>query len=82
VNLSLAVSGARVPDARIRLLTEQPRRADAPYVLYWMTSARRLEYNYGLQRAVEACLELGKPLVILEAVRCDYPYASTSTRST
>ncbi len=41
-----------------------------------MTSARRTRYNFALQRAVELSLELEKPLVILEAVRVDYPHAS------
>ncbi len=41
-----------------------------------MTSARRLEHNFGLQHAVDCCRELGRPLVILEALRCDYPFAS------
>jgi deoxyribodipyrimidine photo-lyase len=72
----VASAGARVPDVRIRQLTTNPARLNGHYVLYWMTSARRLEYNFALQRAVEACREFGKPLVILEAVRCDYPYAS------
>jgi deoxyribodipyrimidine photo-lyase len=76
VNPSFAGSGARVPDARIRLLNERGSRANGRYVLYWTTSARRLDYNFGLQRAVEACLEFRKPLVIFEAVRCDYPEAN------
>lgn len=41
-----------------------------------MTAHRRLSSNFALQRAVEAALELGRPLVILEALRCDYPWAS------
>ena len=76
VNSRVAPAGARVPDARIRHLNPNAARPNGRYVLYWMTSARRLEYNFALQRAVEACREFSKPLVILEAVRCDYPYAS------
>ena len=41
-----------------------------------MISARRLRSNFALQRAVELANELGLPLVILEALRCDYPWAS------
>lgn len=41
-----------------------------------MTAQRRHDFNYGLQRAVEWAKELGKPLVILEALRCDYRWAS------
>jgi deoxyribodipyrimidine photo-lyase len=41
-----------------------------------MTSARRPRWNFALQRAVEWALKLDKPLVILEALRTDYPWAS------
>lgn len=41
-----------------------------------MTSARRVRYNFGLQRAVEVATELHRPLVVLEALRCDYSWAS------
>ncbi len=46
------------------------------YVLYWMIAARRPVYNFGLQRAAELARELHKPLVVLEALRCAYPWAS------
>ena len=65
-----------VPSSRIRILNTRPIRRDGAYVLYWMTSARRLRWNYGLQRAVAHALELERPLVILEALRCDYPGAN------
>ena len=41
-----------------------------------MTAARRLDRNFGLERAVAHATELGKPLVVLEALRCGYPHAS------
>ena len=37
--------------------------------------ARRPGWNFALQRAVEWAERLGKPLVVLEALRCDYPWA-------
>ena len=46
------------------------------FVLYWMVANRRLTYNFALQRAVEWCVELQKPLLILEALKCDYEWAS------
>ena len=65
-----------VPATRIRLVNEAPRRPDRPLVLYWMTSFRRLSSNFALQHAAETARQLGRPLVILEALRCDYPWAS------
>jgi deoxyribodipyrimidine photo-lyase len=41
-----------------------------------MTSARRLADNYALQFAVGEARRLHRPLIILEALRLDYPWAS------
>ena len=41
-----------------------------------MTSARRTSFNYGLQRARALAEEHGRPLLVLEALTCSYPYAS------
>jgi deoxyribodipyrimidine photo-lyase len=41
-----------------------------------MIAARRTRWNFALQHAVNACVELGKPLVILEPLDVDYPWAS------
>ncbi len=65
-----------ISDLRIQPCNEAAVRADGRYVLYWMVAFRRLEFNFSLQRAAEWSRELGKPLLILEALRCDYPYAS------
>jgi len=65
-----------VPDSRIHICNDKPLRPHGEYVLYWMIAARRTRCNFGLQRAVEQALDLGKPLVILESLRIDYPHAS------
>ncbi|HEY7497963.1 MAG TPA: hypothetical protein VH740_05610 [Vicinamibacterales bacterium] len=62
--------------SRIRTLNDRPAHHSGQYVVYWMTSARRLGWNFGLQRAVDLALEHRRPLVILEALRCDYPGAN------
>jgi len=61
---------------RIRDVNGEPLRGDGEWVLYWMTSARRRRSNPALERAVEHASTLGRPLVVLEALRSDYPYAS------
>ncbi len=66
----------RVPPNRIAEANDAPLRPDRDYVLYWMISNRRAGWNFALDRAVERAKELGKPLVVLEALRCDYPWAS------
>ena len=65
-----------VPAIRIRNCNEAPILDRHRYVLYWMIANRRLSYNFSLDRALEHCRALRKPLVILEALRCGYPWAS------
>jgi deoxyribodipyrimidine photo-lyase len=65
-----------VPVARLRAVNAAPVRPDRRHVLYWMTAARRLTANFALERAVEAARTSGRPLIILEALRADYPWAS------
>ncbi len=65
-----------VPVLRIKSLNRRAPRPDRDYVLYWMTAFRRTRYNFALQRALEWADELQKPLIVLEALRVDYPWAS------
>ncbi len=67
---------SRVSPERIVFSTAKPINSHGDFVLYWMIAARRTRYNFGLQRAAELGQELRKPLMVLEALRCDYPYAS------
>lgn len=61
---------------RLRVLNDRPRRRDARYVLYWMSASRRTQYNHGLDRAVELANELDRPLLVFEALRAGYRWAS------
>ncbi|MGA2430372.1 MAG: deoxyribodipyrimidine photolyase [Candidatus Acidiferrum sp.] len=65
----------QVAAIRVRDCNDAPVRK-SHYVLYWMIAARRVTFNFGLDRAFEYCRDLGKPLVILEALRCGYTWAS------
>jgi deoxyribodipyrimidine photo-lyase len=64
-----------VAEERVEDCNEAPVRPDGKFVLYWMIANRRLGWNFSLQRAVEWSNHLDKPLLILEALRCDYPWA-------
>jgi len=66
----------KVLEHRVRAVNEAPVRPDGEWVLYWMTAARRVTFNFGLERAADRARHLGRPLVVLEALRCDYPWAS------
>jgi deoxyribodipyrimidine photo-lyase len=61
---------------RVRVRIDIPPRADGGFVLYWMTMYRRAGWNLALERAARWAERLQRPLVVLEALRCDYPWAS------
>jgi deoxyribodipyrimidine photo-lyase len=65
-----------VPAVRIRALNDRQLDSGRGYVLYWMTAFRRLTANFALQRAVELARDTGRPLLVFEPLRVDYPFAS------
>ncbi len=65
-----------VPAVRIRALNQRALNASGQFVLYWMTSFRRVQFNFSLDRAIEHARALDKPLVIVESVIHNYPHAS------
>ena len=68
------------PELRIQPCNEAPVRDDGDYVLYWMIAARRVRWNFALERALDWCRQIGKPLVIFEGLRWDFPWASDRLR--
>jgi deoxyribodipyrimidine photo-lyase len=67
---------AHYGQARQRPLNDAPIAASGDYVLYWMQTSRRFERNHALLHALGTAEELGKPLVVYEGLRVDYPWAS------
>ncbi len=65
-----------VPAVRIRNCNQSPVRPSSDYVLYWMIATRRLHSNFALDRALEHCAAFNKPVVIFEALRVGYQWAS------
>jgi deoxyribodipyrimidine photo-lyase len=65
-----------VPQIRIQKSNDAPVNPEGDFVLYWMIAFRRVNWNFSLQRAVEWSKELNKPLIVLEALRCGYQWAS------
>src|SRR5688572_8927760 len=60
---------------RITLANSAPAvRGD--YVLYWMIAARRTSHSHALDHAIARARELARPLVVLEALRAGYRWAS------
>ena len=48
---------------------------EGDYILYWMQTNRRLQYNYALEYAIAWANKLDKPLLIYEGLNIDYPWA-------
>lgn len=74
--MSPAIASSAVPSIRIAAANQSPIRPEREFVLYWMTAFRRTSFNFALERAVEWSAQLAKPLIVLEALRVDYPWAS------
>ena len=60
---------------RIRYINHREVR-DGDYVLYWMQSAQRVEYNHALEYAIQRSNQLEKPLVVYFGLTADFPEAN------
>ncbi|MFN3193580.1 MAG: deoxyribodipyrimidine photolyase [Aureliella sp.] len=67
---------SEVPELRIRRVNDHDLKSEGDYVLYWMTAFRRTRSNFALEHARNLALELCRPLLILEALRVGYRWAS------
>lgn len=65
-----------IDPARIHAVRDVPCDPNGDYVLYWMRATRRIDHNFALDRALQWSKTLGKPLLVLEPLRCDYAWAS------
>ncbi len=64
-----------IHDERIKTLNDKQTRA-GKYVLYWMQSSQRAEYNYALEFAIQQANELNLPLLVGFGIMDDYPDAN------
>ncbi|MCX5913377.1 MAG: deoxyribodipyrimidine photolyase [Deltaproteobacteria bacterium] len=64
------------PPLRLQVLNDVPVNPRGEYVLYWMIANRRTTWNFSLEEAVSWAENLNKPLLVLEALRAGYPWAS------
>ncbi|MGD8278783.1 MAG: deoxyribodipyrimidine photo-lyase [Gemmatimonadota bacterium] len=65
-----------VPALRLRGTNGATANGEGEFVLYWMTAARRLRYNWALQLAAAEARARGRPLLVLEALRAGHRWAS------
>ncbi len=64
-----------VPNYRIKTLNNQPVNDHGDFVLYWMISNRRAQWNFSLDTAIMWAQQLNKPLLVLEALRAGHRWA-------
>ena len=74
----IGVSGGVVcvSSPRVRRLNDESIDDSGEFVLYWMTSVRRYHYNSAMDRAIELCQELGKPLLVVECISVRHEWSS------
>ncbi|MFP2930995.1 deoxyribodipyrimidine photo-lyase [Pyxidicoccus sp. 3LG] len=66
-----------VDSARLQVVKDAPLPTGRrEFVLYWCMVNHRLEENHALDTAIALGNHLGLPVVIYQALRPDYPYAS------
>lgn len=70
-----------LPELRVRVLNDRAIERAGDYVLYWMVATRRPRWNFALDRALAHAHDLGRPLLVFEALRCDYRWASARHHS-
>ena len=60
---------------RVAALNERPIDESREFVLLWLQGQRRIRENLAFAHAQRRANELGKPLVVYEGLRRDYPHA-------
>ena len=64
-----------IQEERIQNLNERDIR-EGDYVLYWMQSSQRAEYNHALEYAIQRANELSQRLLVVFGLTDDYPEAN------
>ena len=61
---------------RIRVLNDKEVNLDGEYILYWMISNRRFNYNASLEHAANLAKQYGKPLLVVEEISTSHRFAN------
>jgi deoxyribodipyrimidine photo-lyase len=65
----------KIQEERVQHLNDEDLR-NGDYVLYWMQSSQRAEYNHALEYAVQRANELGQRVLVVFGLTDDYPEAN------
>lgn len=69
-------SAWQVPSERLRLQGSPTKSPGGEFVLYCMTAQRRGRWNFALQQAAYRAAQRQRPLLVIEVLRCDRPWAN------
>ncbi|MGQ2853492.1 deoxyribodipyrimidine photolyase [Leptospira interrogans] len=61
---------------RVREIKQNPILEEKPYILYWMSMARRLVWNHSLDYSIHLSQKYKKELLIYEPLKMNYPWSS------
>lgn len=64
------------PAERLRFKDSPAASPSGAFVLYCMTSQRRGPWNFALQQAACRAAQWQRPLLVIEVLRCDHPWAN------
>jgi deoxyribodipyrimidine photo-lyase len=65
-----------IQNERIKPLNNVTAR-NGQYVVYWMQSSQRTEFNHSLEYAIQKANEMSQPLIVLFCLIGDFPEANT-----
>lgn len=65
-----------IENERIHFLNENPINQAGKYVIYWMQSSQRIEYNHAFEYALDKANQLNKNLVVYFGITEQYPEAN------
>ena len=65
-----------IQNERIKPLNNVTAR-NGQYIVYWMQSSQRTEFNHALEYAIQKANELSQPLIVLFCLIADFPEANT-----
>jgi deoxyribodipyrimidine photo-lyase len=75
LDMTNEITGA-LQNERIKPLNSVTNR-DGQYIVYWMQSSQRTEFNHALEYAIQKANELSQPLIVLFRLIADFPEANT-----
>ena len=69
-------ASSNLSNSRIRAMNEHDINPNGKFILYWMTSCRRFNYNASLQHAISLSKAISKPILVVEAISVTHKFSN------